>query len=107
MENKGVAVGIGVGPGLGAALARRFASGYAVAILARKAEYLKSLAGEIHGNGGHALDLVCDVSDPAHIGAAFREIRSKLGEVDLLIYNAGTGKFGSITRSQQRTTNQV
>lgn len=97
MENKGVAVVIGVGPGLGAALARRFASGYPVAILARKAEYLKSLAGEIHRNGGHALDLVCDVSDPAHIGAAFREIRSKLGEVDLLIYNAGTGKFGSIT----------
>ena len=95
---KGVAVVIGVGPGLGAALARRFATDYSVAILARKAEYPKSLAAEIRRDGGNALDLACDVSDPAQISAAFREIRSKLGETDLLIYNAGSGKFGSITQ---------
>ncbi len=35
-----VAVVVGVGPGLGAALARRFAKTYAVALLARKEEYL-------------------------------------------------------------------
>jgi NAD(P)-dependent dehydrogenase (short-subunit alcohol dehydrogenase family) len=98
MENsKGVAVVIGVGPGLGAALARRFAAEYSVAILARKAAYLRSLAGEIRRAGGSALDFVCDVSDPTQISAAFREIRAKLGEVDLLIYNAGTGVFGTVT----------
>ena len=96
-NRKGVAVVIGVGPGLGAALPRRFAAEYSIAILARKAQYLESLAGEIRRDGGDAHDLVCDVSDPAQISAAFREIRLKLGEVDLLIYNAGTGKFGSIT----------
>ena len=46
-SNKPVAVITGVGPGLGAALAHRFATSYAVAILARKADYLKSLASEI------------------------------------------------------------
>jgi len=98
MENrKGVAVVIGVGPGLGAALARRFATEYSVAILARKAEYLRSLASEIRRGGGSALDFVCDVSDPTQISAAFQGIRAKLGEVDLLIYNAGTGVFGTIT----------
>jgi len=96
-NRKGVAVVVGVGPGLGAALARRFAAEYSIAILARKAQYLESLAGEIRRDGGDAHDLVCDVSDPAQISAAFREIRLKLGEVDLLIYNAGTGKFGTIT----------
>ena len=97
MENKkGVAVVVGVGPGLGAALARRFATEYSVAILARKAEYLKSLAGEIRRDGGNALEVVCDVSDPVRVSAALGEIRAKLGEVDLLIYNAGSGKFGSI-----------
>ena len=40
-ENKlPVAVVTGVGPGLGAALARRFAKGYAVAINARKPEFI-------------------------------------------------------------------
>lgn len=50
-----VAVVVGVGPGLGAALARRFATGYAVALLARKEEYLTHLVQEIESSGGRAL----------------------------------------------------
>ena len=50
-SNKPVAVVTGVGPGLGAALVRRFAASYAVAILARNADYLKALAGEIRVAG--------------------------------------------------------
>lgn len=42
---------LGVGPGLGAALAHRFAEKYAVAINARRAEYLSSLGADIRANG--------------------------------------------------------
>ena len=96
-QSKPVAVITGVGPGLGAALAHRFAASYAVAILARKADYLKTLAGEIRKSGAAVLDLPCDVSDRAQITEAFRAIRKDLGEPDLLLYNAGTGTFGNIT----------
>src|ERR1700691_5029962 len=96
-SNQPVAVVIGVGPGLGAALARRFAATYAVAMLARKADYLKALAGEIRDSGATVLDVPCDVSDPAQIAKAFRPIRKDLGEPEVLLYNAGTGTFGSIT----------
>ena len=96
-SSKPVAVITGVGPGLGAALVRRFAGEYAVAILARKADYLKALAGEIRNSGATVLDLTCDVSNGAQITEAFRAIRRELGEPELLIYNAGTGTFGSIT----------
>jgi NAD(P)-dependent dehydrogenase (short-subunit alcohol dehydrogenase family) len=96
-SSKPVAVVTGVGPGLGAALVRRFAQGYALALLARKADYLKSLAAEIGKSGAIALDLPCDVSDPAQISQAFRAIRKDLGEPEVLLYNAGTGTFGSIT----------
>src|ERR1700691_637758 len=96
-SNQSVAVIIGVGPGLGAALARRFAATYAVAMLARKADYLKALAGEIRDSGATVLDVPCDVSDPAQIAKAFRAIRKDLGEPEVLLYNAGTGTFGSIT----------
>jgi NAD(P)-dependent dehydrogenase (short-subunit alcohol dehydrogenase family) len=92
-----VTVVIGVGPGLGAALARRFAGNYAVAMLARKADYLKTLAGEIRQSGATVLDLSCDVSDPAQITDAFSSIRKQLGEPEVLLYNAGSGTFGSIT----------
>lgn len=94
---KPVAVVIGVGPGLGAALARRFAAAYSVAISARKSDYLKELAAELRQSGGTVLDLACDVSNETQIAETFRTIRAKLGEVDVLLYNAGSGVFGSIT----------
>src|SRR5260370_28761542 len=87
----------GVGPGLGASLVRRFAATYAVAMLARKADYLKALAREIRQGGATVLDLGCDVSDRAQITEAFRAIRKDLGEPEVLLYNAGSGTFGSIT----------
>ena len=70
-SNKPVAVVTGVGPGLGAALARRFAATYAVAILARKADYLKALAGEIRQSGATVMDVPCDVGDRAQMARAF------------------------------------
>jgi NADP-dependent 3-hydroxy acid dehydrogenase YdfG len=96
-SNKPVAVVTGVGPGLGAALARRFAATYAVAILARKADYLKALAGEIRQGGATVMDLPCDVGNRAQMAAAFSAIRTELGEPELLLYNAGSGSWGTIT----------
>jgi len=96
-SNKPVAVITGVGPGLGAALARQFATTYAVAILARKADYLKALADELRQGGATVMDLPCDVGDRTQMANAFRTIRADLGEPTLLLYNAGSGSWGTIT----------
>jgi NAD(P)-dependent dehydrogenase (short-subunit alcohol dehydrogenase family) len=96
--NKPVAVVTGVGPGPGAALVRRFATTYAVAILARKAQYLKTLADEVRRGDATILDLACDVGDRAQVAESFRAIRSDLGEPEVLLYNAGSGTFGNITQ---------
>jgi NAD(P)-dependent dehydrogenase (short-subunit alcohol dehydrogenase family) len=96
-QNKPVAVITGVGPGLGAALARRFASTYGIAILARGADYLKSLASEIRADGAAVLECPCDVGNLAQLTAAFRAIREDLGDPEILLYNAGSGSWGTIT----------
>jgi NAD(P)-dependent dehydrogenase (short-subunit alcohol dehydrogenase family) len=92
-----VAAVVGVGPGLGASLARRFARQYAVAIIARKADYLKSLAGELRATGGQVLEVPADIGDRAQVEAAFKLIRERLGPPEVLLYNAGSGVFGAIT----------
>jgi NADP-dependent 3-hydroxy acid dehydrogenase YdfG len=71
-----LAVVIGVGPGLGAAVARRFAERYAVALVARQADYLERMAGEIKAAGGEAFPVPADVSDQAALAGAFATIRA-------------------------------
>jgi NAD(P)-dependent dehydrogenase (short-subunit alcohol dehydrogenase family) len=92
-----VAAVLGVGPGLGAALARRFAQGYAVAINARNAEYLRALAGELKAAGGQVLEVPADIGDRTQVEAAFKLIREQLGPPKVLLYNAGSGTWGTVT----------
>ena len=95
-STKLVALVTGVGPGLGASLVRRFATQYAVAINARSTSYVTTLADEIRAGGGTALEVACDVGDRAQVIAAFRTIRERLGAPDVLLYNAGSGRWGTI-----------
>ena len=91
-----VALVTGTGPGLGASLARRFAKEYAVAVNARKESHLRKLAAEIRDAGGVALEVPGDVGDAATVTAMFRTVRERLGAVDVLLYNAGSGNWGTI-----------
>ena len=84
---------VGVGPGNGEALARRFvADGSAVALMARGNELTAKLAAELP----QAKAYPCDVADSASVEAAFTATRSDLGDVDTLIFNAGSGVWGNI-----------
>lgn len=91
--SKPVCAVVGVGPGNGAALARRFAAGgYAVALLARGLELSAALAAELADARAYG----CDVADAASVKAAFTAIRADLGEVDVVVFNAGSGAWGSV-----------
>jgi NAD(P)-dependent dehydrogenase (short-subunit alcohol dehydrogenase family) len=84
---------VGVGPGNGEAFARRFsADGYRVALMARRTELSAKLAAELPNARAYA----CDVADAASVADAFSRIRGELGEVDVLVFNAGSGVWGSI-----------
>lgn len=95
-KNSGVAVVIGVGEGLGAALGRRFAESYRVALVARSADLIGRLAGEIASSGGAALAVQSDATVAEKVAAAHEQIREELGPVDILIYNGGRRSFGRL-----------
>ena len=84
---------VGVGPGNGAAFARRFSrEGYAVALLARRVDFSRELAASLPGSAAY----VCDAGDEASVDEAFGRVRGELGEVDVLVYNAGSGIWGNV-----------
>ena len=66
--------------------------GYAVALLARTAELTGKLASSLPDARAYA----CDVTDAGSIARAFDALRRDLGEVEVLLYNAGSGLWGSI-----------
>ncbi len=94
-----VAVVVGVGAGLGAALARRFAPAYRVALVARSAEVTAAVSEEIRSAGGVALTVQSDATIPAQVAAAYDQIRDTLGVPDVLIYNGGRRPFGTLVET--------
>ncbi|MGH7863914.1 MAG: SDR family NAD(P)-dependent oxidoreductase [Candidatus Binataceae bacterium] len=98
-----VAAVVGVGPGLGAALSRRFAKGYAVALVARTADKLDALAREIGSAGGKALAVPANVASAEEVEAAFARIKGELGPVDVLLFNAAMRPFGKLMDTKPST----
>jgi NAD(P)-dependent dehydrogenase (short-subunit alcohol dehydrogenase family) len=93
MNKKKVCVVIGVGPGNGAALGQRFArEGYAVALLARTTAIGATLAATLPQARAYA----CDVTNSGSVTSTFEAIERDLGPVHTLVYNAGSGIWGTI-----------
>jgi NAD(P)-dependent dehydrogenase (short-subunit alcohol dehydrogenase family) len=92
-----VAAILGVGPGLGAAVARRFArEGFAVALMARKEESVAGAREEIEAEGGTALPVTADATDPSSVKTAFGRVRDEIGDPEVFVYNAGAFQMGGI-----------
>lgn len=76
----------GIGRALAVELGRR---GARVGVLARRAEALIEVAGEVERAGGRALALTADVRDAAEMERAVARVRELWGGIDVLVANAG------------------
>jgi short-subunit dehydrogenase len=96
----------GASSGIGAELARVFASkGHRVALVARRADRLETLAGEIVASGGaRPIVIPCDLEQPDGGDKVAAALAAESVEVEYVVNNAGFGKFGhaiKIDRAQQ------
>lgn len=81
---------VGVRWGVGGAIAQKFAKeGFFVVLTTRKASNAAALERAITSTGGHAMTVELDLVSEASIAKAFATIREKLGDPEVLIYNAG------------------
>src|SRR5262249_3732641 len=81
----------GASSGIGAAMARELSRrGYALALLARRADRIQQLASEM----ANAAAFPCDVTDKAAVADAV----GRAGDIDLAIANAGVGISGWATK---------
>ncbi|MFC7320241.1 SDR family NAD(P)-dependent oxidoreductase [Halobacillus campisalis] len=83
----------GAGTGLGRALALHYAKyDYNVILTGRTEKKLLLVQKEIKARGGDAEILICDVTEPASVNEALKQ----LDHLDVLINNAGIGIFGEL-----------
>ena len=88
-----VALVTGASTGLGVQMAKALASqGANIVCLARRKEKVEENAAMLEKEYGvKAIGVVCDVTNTDSVEAAIDEVMAKMGRIDILINNAGTG----------------
>ena len=92
----GVALVTGASSGIGASTARRLArEGAAVALVARRRQRLDDLAEVITAEGGSALVVEADLTDPERTAEAVQATLDRFGRLDVLVNSAGVMLLGT------------
>ena len=92
------AVVTGASSGIGAATALRLgAAGLPVALGARRTDRLEEVAAQIRAEGGQAVVHPLDLTDDGSVAAFAEAVRSDLGEIEVVVSNAGAVAPGTIT----------
>jgi NAD(P)-dependent dehydrogenase (short-subunit alcohol dehydrogenase family) len=94
---------VGAGPGISASLARQLARlGVKVALAARNIQKLDAL---IRDTG--AIALVTDTSDPASVAALFEQTRQRIGDPEIVVYNAAARAQGPLAELDAGTVQRA
>lgn len=101
----------GASSGIGAATAIDLAAhGFPVALGARRVEKCQELVDQIRAEGGEAIAVHLDVTDPDSVKACVEQTTSELGEIEVLVAGAGDtyfGKLDSISTEQFESQIQI
>lgn len=101
-EPRRVCLVTGASRGIGRAVAERLAEqGHRVVLTARSSDDLAETARAIAGRNPDAdpVTVAADVTDPAEVERLFREVEARLGPVEVLVCNAGTGAAAPIAET--------
>jgi NADP-dependent 3-hydroxy acid dehydrogenase YdfG len=107
IENKVVVI-TGASSGLGEATARLLsAQGASVVLGARRAERIQAVADELNAQGGKALALATDVTDPDQVQRLVDAAVQTYGRIDVLINNAGVMPHSPLERRRIEDWNRT
>jgi NAD(P)-dependent dehydrogenase (short-subunit alcohol dehydrogenase family) len=100
---------VGFGPGTATAVAEKFGGeGFSVALIGRNEDRLNAGASALKAKGINARAVPADAADSASIRAAVRAVRSQLGPVTILHWNAYGGmEAGDLLAADQASLHKV
>ncbi|MCX2712297.1 SDR family oxidoreductase [Mycolicibacterium sp. J2] len=87
----------GASSGIGEATAIKLAAnGFPVALGARRVDKLQDIVEKIRADGGEAIAVHLDVTDPDSVKAAVEQTTAELGDIEVLVAGAGDTYFGKL-----------
>ncbi|MDX1871034.1 SDR family oxidoreductase [Mycolicibacterium sp. 120266] len=87
----------GASSGIGEATAIKLAAnGFPVALGARRVDKLQEIVEKIRADGGEAIAVHLDVTDPDSVKAAVEQTTAELGDIEVLVAGAGDTYFGKL-----------
>src|ERR1700724_2551741 len=100
---------VGFGPGTATAVAEKFGEGgFSVALIGRSEDRLNAGVSALKAKGINAQAIPADAADPASIRAAVRSVRSQLGPITILHWNAYGGmEAGDLLTADQAALRKV
>ena len=99
---------VGASHGIGKEIAKQFAIiGCEVCLSSRNRQRLHTATKEIIQQGGLAHDFPCDVTRPVSIVTAVERIRRQIGEIDVLILDAGATVFKSFDETSLKEFDDI
>jgi short-subunit dehydrogenase len=103
-----VVVVTGASSGIGAAIAKAMAkAGGRVALLARRKDALDKVAAEIASAGSRAKVYPVDLADSGAVAEVAKRIAQELGAPDIIINNAGSGRWLFVDETSPREAVQM
>ncbi len=93
---------------LGSHFARTLAkAGARVAVAARRRDSLRDVQAAIEGDGGLAVPIALDVTDPASVARAFDDAAAALGPIAVVVNNAGVAVTKPVLEHTEEDWQQV
>ena len=100
---------VGFGPGTATAVAEKFGNeGFAVALVGRDKDRLNAGVSALRAKGINAYAAPADAGDPASIREAVRNVRSQLGPITILHWNAYGGiEVGDLLTADETAVHKI